>query len=139
MSKSGKSFSPLKNVYHYNSVTKELELVEGETVNVDEMINSYPFTKLDHILDYGLDVASDDSLYVLEDYRDKLDVAREAEDFRLEMVQKYKLPFDTSISDVTKYIKNQLNNEKEKFANEIKKKTTHSQEDQKQTQASEEA
>lgn len=139
MSKFSKSFSPLKQVYHYNSVTKELELVEGETVNVDEMINSYPVTTLDHIFDYGLDVISDDSLYVLEDYRDKLDVAREAEDFRVEMVQKYNLPFDTSISDVTKYIKNQLNNEKEKFANEIKKKTTHSQEDQKSTQATEEA
>lgn len=139
MSKYSKSFSPLKPVYHYNSVTKELELVEGETVNVDELINSYPVTTLDHILDYGLDVGSDDTLYLLEDYRDKLDIAREAEEFRLDMVEKYKLPFDTSINDVTKFIKNQIINEKEKFENEIKKKSTYSKEDSKQTPSSEEA
>lgn len=139
MRKYTKSFSPLKQVYHYNSVTKELELVEGETVNVDELINSYPVTTLDHILDYGLDVASDDTLYLLEDYRDKLDIAREAEEFRLDMVEKYKLPFDTSINDVTKFIKNQIINEKEKFENEIKKKTSYSKEDSKSSQTSEEA
>lgn len=136
-----KTFSPLKKVYHYNSLTKELELVEGETINISELINSYPVTTLDKILEYGLyaPLESSDDLYLLDDTRDKLDIAREAEDFRCEMVEKYNLPFDVTIAQINDYLANKINTVKENIENEKKKEKNDGKSSEEQKKTSEEA
>lgn len=103
----GQTFPTTKPVFRLNKATGELEDT-GETVDLQEVINSCIDTALDRALDRLMPkVQQAEDLIELETMREDLDFAMEAcnraEDYR----EKFKLDDKLSVTDVFAYVAKQ--------------------------------